>query len=110
MWVFLNDAFVSIVEHDRDPDVLLVRARIHGDVERFIGPYMPSGVKVRRTPEADYLYRAEVAREAVEAAVADAVRGVDYPNFKDSVPDSSRHTAYSSVWSVMYRYQHDAMR
>ncbi len=110
MWVFLNNAFVSIVAHDTKPDVLLVRGRVKGDVERFMGEYMPPDAKVKRTPLADYLYRVEVSRYDVSAAIAQAAGDIDYPNFKDSVPDAARHVAYSSVWSIMYRYQHDAMR
>ena len=33
MWVFLSDAFLSIVAHRDDPDALLVRARRQGDIE-----------------------------------------------------------------------------
>ena len=49
MWVFLNNAFLSIVEHRENQNILLVRARIKGDIERVF-----PGVMVHKTPEADY--------------------------------------------------------
>lgn len=105
MWVFLNNAFVSIVQHRDDSSLVLVRGRVDGDVQRFMGAHMPEGVKVERTPRADYLFRAIVPRAAVDAAVREAVGGIDYGNFKDSVDDSARHDAYTACWSAMYRLQ-----
>ncbi|MCQ9378815.1 hypothetical protein [Methyloversatilis sp. XJ19-49] len=105
MWVFLNNAFVSIVQHREDSGLLLVRGRTDGDVQRFMGAHMPEGVKVERTPRADYLFRAVVPRESVDAAMQSAVRSIDYPNFKDSVAEEARHHAYTACWSAMYRLQ-----
>ena len=34
MWIFLTDAFLSIVDKDGDGTTLLVRARRAGDIER----------------------------------------------------------------------------
>ena len=34
MWVMLNNSFVSIVENMNNPEELLVRARVKGDIER----------------------------------------------------------------------------
>lgn len=113
MWILINDAFFSIVDEGahktgkraprRKSDTLLVRARIKGDIER----YFP-GAKVTRTPERDYLFRATVKRADVEAAIAKAVSGVDYGNFKDSVRDRRRHDAYAACWTALYRYQREA--
>jgi hypothetical protein len=35
--------------------------------------------------------------------MADAVRGIRYPNFKGTVESHARHEAYMEVWSSMYR-------
>lgn len=100
MWIFLNDAFLSMVAHRTKPGVLMVRARVRGDIERVF-----SGAKVSRTPDADYLYRAEIpVRDAAEA-IERAVCRITYPNFKNSVRDTARHCAYGEVWGVMYTYQ-----
>jgi len=100
MWIFLNDAFLSIVADRNDPGRLLVRARIEGDIERVF----PSA-RVKKTPTADYLYRASISRADVAAALLDRVTSIGYPNFKDSVSNPERHDDYFEVWHVMYRAQ-----
>lgn len=96
MWIALPDAFLSIVAHRDKPSVLLVRARIEGDIERTF-----PGARVEVTPTADYLYRAEVRRVEVARVLAELVKRIDYPNFKDAVADDDRHAAYFEVWSTM---------
>lgn len=98
MWVFLNDSFVSVVEHRDEKDVLLVRSRIQGDIEKLV----PEAT-VFEDPSADYRYRALVPRELFQEAMSRAVDKVDYPNFKGSVSDARRHQAYMNVWSAMAR-------
>jgi hypothetical protein len=61
--------------------------------------------EVKRTPSADYLFRTTVRRDMVAQAVAEHIAGIDYPNFKNSVRDDLRHSAYSGVWSVLLRLQ-----
>ncbi|MGZ3519201.1 MAG: hypothetical protein ACXVAM_18880 [Vulcanimicrobiaceae bacterium] len=100
MWIFFNDAFLSIVA-DRNDDVrLLVRARIAGDIERAFPE-----AEVRLTPHADYPYRASVRRDEVAAALASRANEIAYANFKSSVGDARRHDAYMDVWTAMRVYQ-----
>lgn len=112
MWICLNDAFLSIVDEKAaatrrtNPDqalddVLLVRARIKGDIERVFGP----DARVQRTPDRDYLYRAHIPREQVAHAMMAEVFQLDYGNFKDSVREDDRHSAYAAIWGIMYRLQ-----
>lgn len=96
MWVMLNDSYLSVVAHLDKPDCLLVRSRIAGDIERAI----PSA-EVYEIESADYKYRADVPRDVVKSAMAEAVDRIDYGNFKNSVKDHKRHDAYMSVWNVM---------
>ncbi len=100
MWVCLSDAFLSIVAHRDRPDDLLVRARVAGDIERVF-----PGFPVARTPKADYLFRAIVPRAVVGKALTDAAAGIGYDNFKNSVSDHARHTAYLDVWRALRRLQ-----
>lgn len=114
MWIFLNNAFFSIVAispraNDLPPAVarerasfLLVRARIEGDIERVF-----PNAEVRRTDTRDYRYRAFVPREAVAQRMAATVDAIDYHNFKGSIAldDEGRHNAYLSVWQVLYNAQ-----
>lgn len=97
MWICLNDAFLSIVEHNEDPDVLLVRARRKADLKRAFPK-----VKIEHTPKADYPYRAFLPREAVALAVADHVRGINYGNFKNSVIDHDRHAVYFRIYNAAW--------
>lgn len=98
MWLYLNDAFLSVVAHRQRPDVLLVRARIGGDLERVF-----PGAKVARTPSADYRYRAEIPRGEFARVLAERALAIDYPNFKGSVEDEARHDAYLALWAVTMR-------
>jgi hypothetical protein len=100
MWIFQNDSFMSIVAHRTQPGRYLVRSRIPGDIERAV-----PDADVFQDPWADYRYRAVVTRQQLIAAVTRAVDGVDYPNFKASVParDRPRYEAYGGVWQVMAR-------
>jgi len=101
MWIFLNDSFLSIVEHREDATKLLVRARKRGDIERVFPAATVSHTPVR----ADYAYRAVIDRTAVAVAISERVLNIDYPNFKDSVPEDDRHDAYMDVWTAMHGFQ-----
>src|SRR5258705_6354394 len=83
------------------PAELLVRARRAGDIEKVF-----PDAKVTRTTNRDYLYRAVLPRDVVKQAVAAMIDHIDYPNFKDSVEDSSLHAAYVGVWCAMAGLQH----
>jgi hypothetical protein len=100
MWISLSDAFLSIVAIPGQPDMLKVRARRKGDIERIF----PEAA-VQRTPGRDYLYRAEMPRGAVSSAIAASLAAIEYDNFKNSVSDTRLHSAYASVWSSMSKLQ-----
>jgi hypothetical protein len=100
MWIFLNDAFISVVAHKDQPHALLVRARAAADIRRLF-----PAARVVCTPAADYRYRAIIPRAAVAAVIADKIAGITYTNFKDSVSDAQRHNAYLRVWAIMSRWQ-----
>lgn len=95
MWIFLNNAFLSIVRKDCGPDELLVRARRRVDIVRVFPK-----AKVIATPRGDYRFRAIVPGPAITVALARAVRAIDYPNFKDSVRDRRLHQVCLRVWQA----------
>lgn len=103
MWIFLNDSFLSAVEDRVDPSKLMVRGRIKGDIERVF----PNAC-VTETPAADYRYRARIDRDTVAEAMARAVYQLQYDNFKNSVEDHQRHSAYFGCWQSMVNYQTNA--
>lgn len=96
MWIFLTDAFLSIVNKGGDGTTLLVRARRAGDIERVF-----PGAAVIEGAGSDYRYRARIDREEVAQRLAEQVRGIRYANFKATVKDSRRGDAYLDVWDVM---------
>lgn len=107
MWVFRNNSFVSAVEDRADGSLLKVRARVKGDLEAFFEGV--AEVEVERTPEADYLFRTTVTKVVFAEALTHAALGIDYPNFKDSIPKTKvgdrRHDAYMRVWTAMMSLQ-----
>jgi hypothetical protein len=103
MWIALNDAYLSIVSHPKRSDLLLVRARLKGDIEAVF-----PRAKVHRTPERDYLYRACIPRTVVAKEIATRLVAIDYGNFKDSVRRHDRHAAYAKMWGVALNMQDQA--
>lgn len=109
MWIFTPTAMVSIVAHREKPGVLMVRARLKGDLQRLF-----PGCKVKVTPAADYRFRAEIPRAAAAAVLANFIAELDYPNVKGAIPHGSqvhdlRHQAMNEVWGVMHRAQSRAV-
>lgn len=106
MWIFLSDSFVSVVADRNDPARLLVRARRPGDIEAFLAPVtLPREFAVTESPDADYKFRAFVPREVIARATVAHASAIDYSNFKNTVREPARHSAYMDVWSVMHAYQ-----
>ena len=101
MWMMISNAFISIVAKDCPKDHLLVRARRPGDLEKVFG----RRIKVTRSTDSDYLFRARISREDVAAAMCREVAKIAYPNFKSSVADLDLHDAYLQVWSAMAALQ-----
>lgn len=106
MWVFTNTAFVSAVQHRTQPGMMMVRARLQGDLEDFLASD-GSRLTVEETADADYRYRCTVPVPVFAAALEKAARSVDYDNFKGSIDraDRKRHHAYLDVWVAMHRAQ-----
>lgn len=104
MWIFTSNTFVSIVEHFDDPDVLIVRGRFRGDVDRFLGARRET-----ETPEADYRFRAHASRPEVERALQKAVRQIAYGNFKGSIRVQWRKAVAMRVWSIVEAAQRQGL-
>lgn len=100
MWICTNKAFLSVVAHRDNKDLLLVRARVKGHIEEVF-----PGAEVFTQEQADYRYRALLPRSTVASAVAKNLMNIEYDNFKNSVRDRKLHDAYLDVWHVMYDMQ-----
>ena len=98
MWIYLNDAFLSVVAHRDDDAVLLVRGRRPGDIERVF----PEAA-VQETPAADYRFRAALPRRRVVEVLAGVVEaGVEFGLAAD-LPVVERHEQHDVA-------RHDADR
>ena len=100
MWICLNNAFISAVQHRNEPDNLMVRARR----KEHLAAALP-GYEIEETPRADYRYRTVISKEAFKREINSQIDMIDYDNFKNSVKDNDLHDAYSSTWGVMYQLQ-----
>lgn len=105
MWVFLNNAFLSIVEHYDDPNILLVRARLQEDINRAFPE-----AEVVSNAGTDYKYRAFIPRDEVAEALRVQVLAINYTNFKGSVLEKERSDAYMRVWYDMWLAQNERER
>ena len=108
MWLMTTSGFYSVVEHRRDPERLVVRARAKEDIEA-LRRWIP-GVEPRSDAAADYLWRAVVTRAEWVVALAQMASEVDYPNFKAAVAQrqgAERACYYTEVWQVLRRIQRE---
>ncbi len=105
MWILMNDAMLSVVRHTGQPDKMLVRARLAGDIERVF----PSA-QVTVGGGSDYRFRAVLPEKEVADAVSERLLDINYGNFKASVREPKRHDAYFKVWDVMHRMQEAARK
>ena len=97
MWIGLNDGWLSIVENWNDETELLVRAR---KLDHLTNTF--PDCDYFKDSDADYPYRAFIPRDVVSKVIAEAVDGIDYPNFKNSVRDNTLHHAYNEIWATIY--------
>lgn len=101
MWIVTNKSFLSVVQDRKNPDKMVVRARVKGDLESFFG----SDIKVLETDDSDYRFRTFVHRTVLKGKMLEEINSIDYSNFKNSVEDDERYGWYTQIWSVMYRVQ-----
>lgn len=105
MWIFTGFGYYSVIQHRDDPELLLVRARVKGDLEK-LKQYLPNLGEIVATPSgADYPYRALAWRsEFAEAMKKTVLESLNYTNFKSGISrtqGSPRHDLYMRVWSIM---------
>jgi len=104
MWICLNDGFFSIVEHNQFDDILMVRGRFKGDIERVFNVEEDDVIV---TEDHDYMYRVFLPRGYVSEVMADEVNRINYGNFKNSISENEnwRYRVYTKVWTAMVEEQ-----
>lgn len=106
MWIMNTLGFFSVVQCAVDE--VMIRARVERDLERMLaaledynGEEEP---KILTTLHADYPFRIIVKKEAFARYTADAIRNIDYGNFKSEVAKTDpvrSHRVYGEIWSVL---------
>lgn len=106
MWFCFNDAFVSVVVSDRDPNLLMVRARAYEHLSALF-PKTLTGqpYTIHITPENDYRYRVYCTKDVWVSVVANRIYTIDYTNFKNSVKSDKLHKMYEEFWFLHMIYQ-----
>lgn len=111
MWLLTTIGFFSIVQKtkDRGTDVLTVRARAPGDLEKLRDRYLPGLGEIIASPEHDYAFRAFVDRGELAGAIGRILMDIDYPNFKSAVAQEAgyaREQIYDDVWEALLALQY----
>ncbi len=96
MWVFLNDAFLSVVQDNADGDRVLVRSRDLEGMRRVLPE-----ADIQEDLAADYRFRVFMPKAEWAAVLAREVERIDYGNFKNSIKNPKRHDTAMRVWKVM---------
>ena len=80
MWIFTQRGFLSIVRHTNKPNILIVRSRFRGHIDKIF----PKAC-VNEDATRDYRYRAELPIKEVSKVIARLVSKINYDNFKGSL-------------------------
>jgi hypothetical protein len=88
----------------RDPNRVMIRARVSGDLENLRKTYMFKLGPTLQHGGTDYPYRALISKKEFAKGVARIAMDVDYGNFKSKIAELQgwdREQLYSRVWGVM---------
>jgi len=114
MWIFTNVGYISIVENSDNSNEVMLRARARKDLDTFRTLYLPTNApKVKFYQTNDYPYRITIKKEDCALAMANAVRNIDYANFKSSVTKKQgweRSSIYMKIWSLLMGIEKDKGR
>jgi hypothetical protein len=101
MWIYTKRGFYSIVQDRRDDRLLIVRARVRGDLETLF-PRAP----IQEGDRSDYRFRCWAWRSQAIPAIAKEIENIDYPSYKDAIVDPERRGhSYFNVWAEMAALQ-----
>lgn len=99
MWLFTRNSFLSLIADHDDPNMLMVRARMRGDIHHL----WPQVVVEVSPPWRDYKYRARIPRTEVAEALSREITQLSYGNFKEAagLADKRRSKFYGWIWCIM---------
>ncbi|HTQ11961.1 MAG TPA: hypothetical protein VMI31_18005 [Fimbriimonadaceae bacterium] len=103
MYVFTENAFLSLVAHHSDERLLEVRAQFKGDIERTF----PES-EVGFDPAAEFPYSTSIPRDRVVERIALRVQHIGYRHFNPNSDEPWRQEAYTQVETVLRMAHRDA--
>ena len=113
--MFTTKGFFSIVEHKKDPNLVVIRARVRKDIESIKMLFEELGFEVSDVEENvsfDYRYRVLAGRSDWASVTVQLITDVGYTNFKNAVYETDspeikdkRHEAYLDIWAIMHELQ-----
>ena len=98
MWLYMNNAIISVVENMNNSNELLVRSRYLHHLQKlldFNGTEESSAavhdgkIKIFEDDFADYRYRAYVEKRVFSELIAKRVLEIDYSSYKASIHEES---------------------
>ncbi|ABK43608.1 hypothetical protein Mmc1_1090 [Magnetococcus marinus MC-1] len=109
MWIFLEGGrFLSLVADPNHGDMLLVRARLPGDIEVDFPDAKVQEHPLNEDEPSAYRYTAQVSRGAVLKAIAHELEDLHYSRFQQSVCNANRVWATQQCDAVMQQAQETA--
>lgn len=109
MWIFTRYGYYSVVEHNQNPDFVLIRARKDVDLKRLAAVVTGLGFDeptISHTPANDYLWRVTLPKWQWAKTVEAMAQAIDYTNFKNAVHDGTdRDMVYMAVWLRLQEWQ-----
>ena len=102
MWIFTQHGMISAVAHREFAETLLVRSRVKGHLEAFLGG---RDLEIVTTDQADYQFRVVVPKSLFVTLMEEQTQAVDYDNFKgrvDSLPEKTYARLLHTVWQRVY--------
>jgi hypothetical protein len=91
MWLYTQSGFVSVVQHSRKHDHVVVRARSAQHIQELQRryPLWLAGVAPLQDDDADYRYRITVPKAMWAGAAQAMMLDIDYCDFKRHMRNSS---------------------
>ena len=109
MWIFVADAFISVVAHPDDGELAIVRARHPDHIENLFPwaevweiPDSQHGYEVHAN---DYRYKATVSREAIKAEMAERVDQLSTESFRAAIEDPLYYDACARARKHLHAMQ-----
>ncbi len=112
MWIYTKEGFVSAVRYKQEDrreratldlvELVIVRARRREHLQKLFPEH-----EIHETPEADYAFRVFVVQEEFATVLFNLALDIDYPNFKNSVPEGDYHDCLNEIWFETRRILQD---